>query len=442
MLAWRRALLAVACGSLAWCFYANFDLVNLDILLTWIGGILAAGLLLLRGYRRYLLAFVAACLLFLAGGEALFRVYYFGPAGLSPDRYRPAEYGHPFSGMQYDPSTYTGLKPNQKLMFKGAPFTVNSEGFRGRDYSRVKPAGTYRIVMTGASVTLGAAVADDEVASEVVERGLNAANPGKHVEVVNISISASRYGHQLHALREVGMAYDPDLIMFLANESITGRELEVEPKHFRAYNGSRWQLYTDRKFRLLQQRFFFMQLLEMARRGQLVAGNAAGKGIGPYSLGHLFDSPLEFLRTGSVRGPGAASPPPQNGRELMSAAECAEIAGSYANVLKALDLLQETARGVPVALYLLRPMEGAYDVDAARRFRSVLHYEAGRRGMLLIDTYETNFSGYRPHELLPYPGEDHPGPLVHKLIGEFVVKKLLPVVRDGAWPGKEPEIAQ
>jgi hypothetical protein len=138
---------------------------------------------------------------------------------------------------------------------------------------------------------------------------------------------------------------------------------------------------------------------------------------------------VQFVRNGFSLPPTAPVKRP-SAEAFLSGDECEAILQDYPNVVKGLTMLREIAGDVPVAVYLLRPMEGAYDVEAARKFRSVLLHECEKRGMMLMDTYTMSLSGYKPYDLMPYPGEDHPGPLVHKLVGEYVVRLLTPVIKE------------
>lgn len=89
--------------------------------------------------------------------------------------------------------------------------TTNSVGFRGgKEYALVKPAGTYRIIVLGDSVTLGHGVGDDETFSALLEQELARAGP---TEVLNMGVSGFGTAEELTQLRQVGLAYEPDLVI-------------------------------------------------------------------------------------------------------------------------------------------------------------------------------------------------------------------------------------
>ena len=78
------------------------------------------------------------------------------------------------------------LMPSRDIAFKGARMTTNSFGMRDREYTLEKPEGTYRIVIHGASHTMGTGVEDLESFENVVEDRLNAedAETGRRWEIL------------------------------------------------------------------------------------------------------------------------------------------------------------------------------------------------------------------------------------------------------------------
>lgn len=82
------------------------------------------------------------------------------------------------------------LMPNKHVWFKGAMMGTNRWDMRDRDYEKRKPAGTYRIAMTGNSHSMGTGVGDDEVFDNVVEDRLNGESPpgGVRYELLNFSV--------------------------------------------------------------------------------------------------------------------------------------------------------------------------------------------------------------------------------------------------------------
>ncbi len=84
-----------------------------------------------------------------------------------------------------------GLMPNKRVPFKGAMMSTNQWGLRDRPCEKTKPAGTYRIVMLGASHPMGTGVNDDEVMDNVAEDRLTRERAGgqyQRYEILNFSV--------------------------------------------------------------------------------------------------------------------------------------------------------------------------------------------------------------------------------------------------------------
>lgn len=108
-----------------------------------------------------------------------------------------------------DPFAGYIMKPNQK--FKNT--VINKWGFRTRDFEEEKPAGVYRIIITGGSAAYGSNVFDDkDMFDRLLEAKLNAAGTRKF-EVINTGtiayISSQELGLFIHYL----MRFKPDMVI-------------------------------------------------------------------------------------------------------------------------------------------------------------------------------------------------------------------------------------
>lgn len=86
--------------------------------------------------------------------------------------------------------------------------TLNSLGFRDKEHTLEKPAGTVRVVILGDSFTYGQAVADDEIFPRLLEQQV-----GPQVEIISLAKQGWSTADQLEALREIGLSYKPDLVL-------------------------------------------------------------------------------------------------------------------------------------------------------------------------------------------------------------------------------------
>jgi lysophospholipase L1-like esterase len=88
----------------------------------------------------------------------------------------------------------------------------NSAGFRGRETTRQKPPGVWRIAMIGDSVTYGLGVEADQAFASLLEAELKAANVGP-VEVLNFGVPGYNSFQECTLLKNRVLAFDPDLVI-------------------------------------------------------------------------------------------------------------------------------------------------------------------------------------------------------------------------------------
>jgi len=136
-----------------------------------------------------------------------------------------------------DPVFGWRLKPNQttRLRWDGYDYTVhaNALGFPGPEYSRQKPAGVYRVLVTGDAFTSAEGVDTDQAWPRLLERDLALA-AHRHVEVLNFAITG--YGPNQYAavLAQFVPRYRPDLVLigFFVNDFedalITNKQFQAD----------------------------------------------------------------------------------------------------------------------------------------------------------------------------------------------------------------------
>lgn len=94
------------------------------------------------------------------------------------------------SYVEGNPYLRTALKPGTR--FQSGPFSVavNSLGFRGPEFQIPKPAGAFRIFAVGESSTFGwkGVTSHEQAWPAVLEAKLQAAYPGRRIEVVNAGV--------------------------------------------------------------------------------------------------------------------------------------------------------------------------------------------------------------------------------------------------------------
>jgi len=106
---------------------------------------------------------------------------------------------------------------NLYLVYEPIPMSgeFNSDGFRGRSYSKEKPKGVYRILVIGDSLVYGLGVSAEETYVKKLEEKLNARFRGiKKFEVINFGVSGYQTFQIIERLKQKGLSYHPDFIIY------------------------------------------------------------------------------------------------------------------------------------------------------------------------------------------------------------------------------------
>lgn len=124
---------------------------------------------------------------------------------------------------------------------------INSLGFRTREFSPRKPAGTFRVLCVGSSTTV-AGRTNDETYPALLERRLEELYPGRPLEVLNLGISGttSDYWRQR---RGTLFDFEPDLVVeYRAVNDLFWRHMS---RYAEAHPARRWihrSLLLERAF--------------------------------------------------------------------------------------------------------------------------------------------------------------------------------------------------
>ena len=273
------------------------------------------------------------------------------------------------------------LKANHDEVFFEHRFTTNSQGMRDREYSRDKPAGTFRVALLGSSIDMGWGVDTDDTYENLLETWLNAEATRRGIsrrfEVLNFSMAAYGPAQRYEALHRKALAFHPDLVLF-SSTMIDPRLLEI---HLGGLIKNRVDLKYD----------FFRQ-----------AARAAG--IDPKSEGR--DAWSELDRKGGFKAKV------KDHYWIFADA----VMGALAADCRSLDL--------PMAA-LLVPRACRDDASDARAL--VVARQSGisaRHAVPLIDLSAT-FDHRDASEVEVAPGDDHPNALGHRLLFESLSKALM-----------------
>lgn len=108
---------------------------------------------------------------------------------------------------------------NQSLTYRQEGYSrsrTNSRGFREREFSLKKAAGTTRICLLGDSMTVGMEVPPEKTFSRLLEEQLNALGKGRF-EVLNCGMSGFGTGQEYLVYRQKVQQLEPDFVIMTYN---------------------------------------------------------------------------------------------------------------------------------------------------------------------------------------------------------------------------------
>jgi lysophospholipase L1-like esterase len=130
--------------------------------------------------------------------------------------------GQTQAGRRRDDFMWVELVASQRIVNGGAIISTNRWAMRDRDYEMAKPAGTFRIALTGASTTMGWSVQDDETFERLVEDRMNsrpfALLGGRRVEILNFAVpgyTPPQFAGQIDRMLE----FEPDLVLITTQDN-------------------------------------------------------------------------------------------------------------------------------------------------------------------------------------------------------------------------------
>lgn len=115
-----------------------------------------------------------------------------------------------------DPVVDWRYRPNSEVMIGKVTLKYNSQGFRDREHSPLKPSGTRRILVLGDSVTMGHGVEWPFLFSQVIQSRLPS-----NQEVITIAMAGLNTPQEVHLLEQMGVTYDADVVIlnFVLNDA-------------------------------------------------------------------------------------------------------------------------------------------------------------------------------------------------------------------------------
>jgi hypothetical protein len=153
-------------------------------------------------------------------------------------------------------------------------YTTNSLGFRSPELPKIAhDPGVFRVQVYGSSPIFGLGVDDGETFPEVLRRELEAALPGRRLEVMNFGLPMNYFSSEITTYSAFGRAYEPDLVVFVQPEierllDMNSRVLQIKQ------SPTLTALLASSVGRVLVNR---VQYLSMELRGQMTKSLSLGR---------------------------------------------------------------------------------------------------------------------------------------------------------------------
>jgi GDSL-like Lipase/Acylhydrolase family len=271
---------------------------------------------------------------------------------------------------------------------------INSAGLRDREYPVAKPAATFRIVAIGDSFTFGAGVKQGETYPKRLEAMLNERLGGKGTtfEVLDAGVPGYNTYQELIHLREVGLKFNPDLIVL----GFTLSDAELGDFGLKDVKDRKWliQLKEWMKNHLGLYGFLRMRLKRLVDKYNTAL-------LDPDNIGGSAVIPLKLAAKGEK----------SVGWDLCR--QSLEDLGAIAR-----------SRSCPILLVLfpfLDQLDNSYPFKAEHALVSRTAHE---NGIAVLDLLP-DFTGLKPSLLWVTPTDSHPNARGHLIAAEAIYRALL-----------------
>ena len=367
----------------------------------------------LSSYRKEILLLIASVVFSLFLAEVVLRLHYvLSYSGtledLESESSRPAVGADVKLGdmlaISDSPRLIYQLMPDLDVEFHDSSVRTNSAGWREGELPEAKSPGTIRIVGLGDSVMFGWRVEESERFMDLLEVSLGQKYPERRWESVTLAVPGYNLVMEVEALKKVGLAYSPDLIVygfsyndFCLPNFVTNRE-DV------------WSFDSFLRFYLTRRAG--MDQPQLIQRLEALVQQSTGERIGDRD-------PMEFYSTFCSPDNVAPEHRDQVGGEsfLRAVRELVDLGRErgipvvflhYANGFADLGERSTIADSwVGETLAEVQQVDGLEIVDLGAGFRQLLAEGLDRRDLAVSE------------------GDRHPSPLGHRIIAEMLEEQLV-----------------
>ncbi|GAB4372347.1 MAG: hypothetical protein Kow0042_15620 [Calditrichia bacterium] len=115
--------------------------------------------------------------------------------------------------MEMNPQYEYTQKPGFYRKYKNFVLEINSEGFRGKEFSLKKPPGKKRLLLLGDSMVLGWGVPLEDIFPTLIQKKIDSL--GWKWEVIPAGVISWNTRNEVEFLKSRGIQYEPDLVVML-----------------------------------------------------------------------------------------------------------------------------------------------------------------------------------------------------------------------------------
>lgn len=130
------------------------------------------------------------------------------PIFLNLDYEKKSQMCNDLKSLKYNVADIRLNEPNQHY----ATININSEGFRGEEFAKVKGDDEFRIAVVGSSMIFGLGSTSDETTiPSILQKKMNTVD--EKITVINAGIIAANSASETYLIKNILPQYDPDLII-------------------------------------------------------------------------------------------------------------------------------------------------------------------------------------------------------------------------------------
>jgi hypothetical protein len=186
-------------------------------------------------------------------------------------------------------------------------YTTNASGFRSPELPAIAhEPGVFRVQVYGSSPIFGLGVDDGETFPEVLRRDLEAALPGRKLEVMNFGLPMNYFSSEVTTYAAFGRIYEPDLVVFVQPEierllDMNSRVLQIKRSPtLTALLGSAPGRVVVNRVQYLSMEFQAqmtksLSLGRLRAKSQVLLDDQRARGVGVYFF-DLFDTTDDLAR--------------------------------------------------------------------------------------------------------------------------------------------------